>query len=225
MLLAAVFTAVDDGEGAGRCAASAGTWSRGMWVAGDGLVLCRERGARLCRWHRHSSTVQRVVSASLQLRGGGRVPASMKRMRQKEAREQVRAPSSVAALQPAQRLICAQTEKWHHHMRARTFSPARVLTGKYCQQIALPIGKSMWRRQQQAPKTDARSVYQSLVGNLTSDIDTMESRSCCRPPSRTHVPSPARARSLVRTPGKNQPSTSAPPRSRCRCPFYPPPCP
>ena len=101
LLLAAVFTAVDDGEGAGRCAASAGTWSRGMWVAGDGLVVCRECGARLCRRHSQSSTVQRVVSASLQLRGGGRVPASMKRMRQKEAREQVRAPGSVAALQPA----------------------------------------------------------------------------------------------------------------------------
>jgi hypothetical protein len=152
LLLAAMVTAVGDGGGAERSTASARTWSsRGRGVASDGAVVRDDEmccGAHLCRCHSHSSTVHRVVSASLQLRGGGRVPASMKRMRQKEAREQVRAPGSTPICACATTNLCTERE----------IAPSYART-HFC---------TLTRADRQIPPTDSVAHWQEHVATTTA---------------------------------------------------------
>ena len=87
------------------------------------LLLAAASSACACAHGARSGRLQR-------LRGGGRAPASMQRLRRREAKEQ----------------------------------------------MALPIGKSMWRRQQSRMQNRGKAVRESMVGNLPAEMGDLKGR-------------------------------------------------
>ena len=90
------------------------------------LLLAAASSACACAHVRYGAQSGRLQ----RLRGGGRAPASMQRLRRREAKEQV----------------------------------------------ALPIGKSMWRRQHSGMQNRGKAVRESMVGNLQAEMGDLKGR-------------------------------------------------